>query len=137
MKFKTLNGSLRSVKNPHKYVINWDGESRSKLQKSVKNFLQKYWKNKVVFEEFPIAGTRLSIDIFNATDSVAIEVQGQQHTKYTPFFHGKNKYNYISQLKRDHDKVNFFSLNKITFCEVYFNDELTVDLFKKQGVTLI
>jgi hypothetical protein len=137
MKFKTLNGAFKTVKKPHKYVIDWEGKSRSKLQKKVKDFLFPFWENKVVFEEFPVVGTRLSVDIFNATDSIAIEVQGEQHVKYTPFFHGNNKYNYIDQLKRDHDKRKFLLINKITFIEVYFNDDLNKNLFKKQGVKLI
>lgn len=137
MKFKTLNGTVKSITRPQKYILDWEAGSRSKLQKKVKDFLYEFWKNKIVFEEFPVAGTRLSIDIFNATDSIAIEVQGEQHTRYTPFFHGENKYNYISQLKRDKDKSDFFKINNITFVEIYFNDKLDKNLFLNQGVKLI
>ena len=93
MKFKTLNGSERKIIGINKYLIDWDGDSKSKFQKSVKNFFEEYWKRHVVFEEFPIAGTRMSFDFYNANKKIAIEVQGGQHRKYVPFFHGGYKNN--------------------------------------------
>ena len=137
MKFITLAGLERSVKSPSKYLIDWDGKSRSKIQKKVKDFLYSYWSKKVVFEEFPVAGTKLSFDIFNASEKIAVEVQGQQHTRYTPFFHGKYKYNFIDQLKRDQHKLDFCKLNEINLVEVYYDDPINKSLFKKQGVRLI
>ena len=137
MKFITLLGATRSVKKPSKYIIDWDGKSRSKIQRSVKLFLKPFWSHKVVFEEFPMAGSRLSFDLFNASDRIAIEVQGQQHTKYTPFFHGKNKINYIDQLRRDKLKMDFCKKNKINLIEIYFNDIVDKSFFRKQGIELV
>ena len=98
MKFKTLAGAARNIANAKKYLIDWDGKSKSKIQKSTKDFLKKYWDSHVVFEEFPVAGTKMSLDFYNANKKVAIEVQGAQHRRYVPFFHGRNKYNYINLL---------------------------------------
>ena len=137
MKFKTLTGGVRSVSNAKKYIINWKGKSRSKLQFSVKKFLEQYWLHDIVFEEFPMAGTKLSFDIFNANKSIAIEVQGQQHVKYTPFFHGGNKINYIDQLRRDKQKSDFCKANSIKLIEIYYNDKISKALFKKQGLVLL
>tara|TARA_Y100000592_G_C5298356_1_gene234262 strand:- start:203 stop:616 length:414 start_codon:yes stop_codon:yes gene_type:complete len=137
MKFQTLVGGTRSIPNAKKYLIDWKGKSRSKIQFAVKHFLSRYWVNKVVFEEFPMAGTRLSFDIYNANDKIAIEVQGQQHTKYTPFFHGKYKINYIDQLRRDKQKLDFCELNSIKLVEVYYNDTINKELFTKQGIVLL
>ena len=100
MKFQTLYGAERRVKNLNKYLINWDGKSKSKLQKEIKNFLKEYWQHHVVFEEFPVVGTRLSLDFFNANKRIAVEVQGQQHVKFVKFFHGGYENNYLDQLKR-------------------------------------
>jgi hypothetical protein len=66
MKFKTLEGKERSVRNIKKFIINWDGKSRSKFQFNVKTFLKKYWSGDVVFEELKIVGTRMSLDFYNA-----------------------------------------------------------------------
>ena len=90
----------------------------------------------IVFEEFPVAGTKLSLDFYNANKKIAVEVQGKQHTKYVPFFHGSNKINYLNQLKRDQDKLKFCELNDIQLVEIYDGDELNDKLFLKFGVIL-
>ena len=136
MKFKTIAGTVRNISNAKKYLIDWDGKSRSKIQKSTKDFLKDYWHNQVVFEEFPVAGTKMSLDFYNANKKIAIEVQGAQHKRYTPFFHGNNKYNYINQLRRDQNKLKFCELNDIQLVEIYSLKELTVPFFKKHGVLL-
>lgn len=136
MLFKTLTGRSRRIPKAKKYLIDWEGSSRSKIQFSAKQFLEKYWRHHVVFEEFPVAGTRLSLDIYNANKKIAVEVQGRQHTQYVPFFHQGNKANYINQLKRDQDKLAFCKLNDIILIEIYENDELNKKLFKKFGVEL-
>lgn len=136
MRFNTLTGATRTVKKAKKYLIDWDGKSRSKIQYSAKQFLKKYWSNHIVFEEFPVAGTRLSLDFYNANKKIAVEVQGRQHTKYVPFFHGKNKINYINQLKRDQDKLMFCELNNIQLVEIYDGDEVSEKLFETFGVIL-
>ena len=135
MTFKTLIGSLKRVRRPKKYLIKWGGKSRSKRQRAVKKFLRPYWKDQIVFEEFPVAGTRMTFDFYNANKKIAIEVQGRQHTQYVPFFHG-NKMNYLSQLRRDHDKMDFCKLNKIKLIEVYDDDEISVAFFKKNKLLL-
>lgn len=136
MKFKTLTGSTRKVIGVQKYIIDWESKSRSKFQKSVKDFLRAYWDRDVVFEEFPVAGTRMTLDFYNANEKIAIEVQGGQHTKYVPFFHGNYKNNYLMQLKRDHQKNDFCELNDIKLVEVYEKDKLSKDFFKKLDILL-
>ena len=136
MKFKTLSGSEKRVPMSQKYLIDWDSSSKSKFQKNVKSFLKEYWSNHVVFEEFPVVGTRLSLDFFNANKHIAIEVQGDQHTKYVPFFHGKYKNNYLQQLKRDHQKQQFCELNNIKLVEIYSSDIIDADLFKSYNIKL-
>ena len=120
MKFKTLTGLERRIKKPNKYLIDWETKSKSKIQFKTKRYLHKYWGSHIVFEEFPVAGTRLTFDFFNASEKIAVEVQGQQHTKYTPFFHGKYKINYIDQLRRDKQKYDFCKINGIKLVEVYY-----------------
>ena len=119
MTFKTLLGKRRRIKRPVIYLINWEKNSRSKLQTKVKYFLKVFWDGDVVFEEFPVVGTRLTIDFYNATKNIAIEVQGNQHTKYNKFFHKGNKMNYLDQLKRDDEKLSFCNLNNIKLLEVH------------------
>ena len=136
MRFKTLTGNTRGISKAKKYLVDWDGKSRSKIQFKAKQFLKKYWGHHVVFEEFPVAGTKLTLDLYNANKKIAVEVQGRQHTKYVPFFHQGNKANYISQLRRDQDKVAFCKLNNIILIEIYEDDEISKKLFEKLGVQL-
>jgi hypothetical protein len=136
MKFKTLQGSLKRVPKIKKYLIDWEESSKSKLQYSVKSFLHEYWKNNVVFEEFPVAGTRLSLDFYNASKSVAIEVQGAQHRRYVSHFHGGHKLNYLDQIRRDKQKLEFCDLNGIKLIEVYDTDKLSKELFLDLGLDL-
>lgn len=136
MIFTTLNGSKKRLPKPKNYILQWDKPSRSKRQYKVKQFLKKYWENDFVFEEFPMVGTRLSFDFYNSTRNIIVEVQGEQHLKHTPFFHGKAKSQFVSQIRRDNDKLNFCKLNKIPMVEVYPKDEINEDLFISFGITL-
>ena len=135
MKFKTLTGSVKGVKHPKKHLIKWRAKSRSKRQRAVKKFLQPYWHDHIVFEEFPVVGTRMSLDFYNANKKIAIEVQGRQHTQYVPFFHG-TKMKYLSQLRRDQQKLEFCKLNSIKLIEIYDEDEINKALFAKNKVVL-
>jgi very-short-patch-repair endonuclease len=135
MELITLNKSKKRYKNVKKYLISWESSSRSKFQTRVKNFLEKFWDQDVIFEEFPVIGTRLSLDFYNANKKVAIEVQGRQHTKYVKFFH-RDRLNYLSQLKRDQKKETFCELNQIKLVTIYEKDIIDEHLFESQGVIL-
>jgi len=136
MKFKTLNGKERFLRNPKKYIINWEGKSKSNVQWRVKQFLFSYWRHDVVFEELRIVGTRLSLDIYNANKKIAVEVQGRQHQTYNPYFHGNNRQNWLSQLKRDDLKLEFCLTNGIKLVEIYETDVLDKELFQKYDIFL-
>ena len=135
MKFVDAQGKKRNLKNAKKYLIDWDKPSRSKFQTKVKEFLRPFWEHDIVFEEFRVVGTRLSLDFYNANKKIAIEVQGAQHTKYVKFFH-KNMCKYSDQLKRDEKKLQFCKVNQIKLAEVYPQDKITASLFDDQQIYL-
>jgi hypothetical protein len=135
MKFKTLSGSTAELKNSKKYLIDWKGKSLSKFQFSVKEFLHPFWKTDIVFEELKLVGTRMSFDFYNANKKIAVEVQGEQHTKYVKFFHG-NRFKYLEQLKRDDKKFRFCEINDIKLIEIYPKDVISIELFESFGVIL-
>lgn len=136
MKFITTRGSVKNVKNSRKYLIDWEAQSKSKFQKRVKDFLCNHWSNDVVFEEFPVAGTRMRFDFFNLSRKVVVEAQGGQHTRHVKFFHGRSKIGYGQQIKRDILKIEFCEANDIQLVEIYDDKELTKEFFKQQGVIL-
>lgn len=135
MKFKGLDGRPRTLKHSQKYLINWEAPSLSKFQTSVKNFLEPYWCGHVVFEEMRIVGTRLSLDFYNASRKIAVEVQGAQHEKFVEHFHG-NRLKFVDQLKRDQKKLDFCEENDILLVEIYPRDEIGLKVFESQGVYL-
>ena len=135
MKFFDASGRHRNLKNAKKYLIDWDKPSRSKFQTHVKEFLRPYWKNDIVFEEFRVVGSRLTLDFYNANKKIAVEVQGAQHTKYVKFFH-KTRLKYCEQLKRDEKKLEFCNANDIKLAEIYPQDEINASLFGDQEIYL-
>ena len=135
MKFFDAAGRRRNLKNAKKYLIDWDKPSRSKFQTYVKEFLRPYWKNDIVFEEFRVVGSRLTLDFYNANKKIAVEVQGAQHTKYVKFFH-KTRLKYRDQLKRDEKKLDFCKANNIKLAEIYPQDEINASLFGDQEIYL-
>ena len=135
MKFFDASGRRRNLKNAKKYLIDWDKPSRSKFQTYVKEFLRPYWKNDIVFEEFRVVGSRLTLDFYNANKKIAVEVQGAQHTKYVKFFH-KTRLKYRDQLKRDEKKLDFCKANNIKLAEIYPQDEINASLFGDQEIYL-
>tara|TARA_R110000772_G_scaffold213627_1_gene324188 strand:+ start:5808 stop:6215 length:408 start_codon:yes stop_codon:yes gene_type:complete len=135
MKFIGLDGKKKTLAKAQNYRIDWDGYCRSNFQREVRSFLRPFWGKDVVFEEFRLVGTRLSLDFYNASLKVAIEVQGQQHTKYVGFFH-KNRQALRKQFERDEQKLKFCKLNDINLVELYTIEECTVDFFKERGVYL-
>lgn len=135
MKFKTLYGKDKSLKNASKYLIDWRKKTRSKFQDEVKRFLKPYWSEDIVFEELRLVDTRMTFDFYNANKKIAIEVQGQQHTKFIPFFHS-NRNKFLQQLKRDNKKLEFCELNGIKLVEIYNVSELNKDFFESYEIYL-
>lgn len=135
MKFKTLYGKDKTLKNASKYLIDWRKKTRSKFQDEVKRFLKRYWSEDIVFEELRLVDTRMTFDFYNANKKIAIEVQGQQHTKFIPFFHS-NRNKFLQQLKRDNKKLEFCELNGIKLVEIYNVSELNKDFFESYEIYL-
>jgi hypothetical protein len=137
MTFLCANGREKKVKNITKYLIDWDSECRSGIQKNVKNNIKPYWFADVVFEEFPVAGTRMTLDFFNATQNIAIEVDGNQHYKYNKFFHSNSRQNFLRQLKRDENKEYFCEINNIKLIRVLESEILDSEDYPNNLIKLL
>lgn len=138
MKLLPLRGTRPVQKNWAKYAIKWDKSSRSNYQFKVKQFLKKYWKHHLVYEEFPVVGSRMTVDIFNATLRLAIEVQGEFHGGYSEWAHKGNPLNYKAQVERDLLKESWCEKNGIRYIEIFPDDieNLSKDFFESLGVSL-
>ena len=121
MRLYSLNGKLVN-KNVSKYLINWDKKSRSKIQFNVKKFFQQYWTNHIVYEEFPVYGSLMKVDLLNATKRIAVEANGEQHESFNEFFHANSRMNYLQSIKRDCKKAQWLEKNNFKFIELYEKD---------------
>jgi hypothetical protein len=121
MRLYDIKGKLRS-RNVSRFLIDWNKKSRSKIQFKVKQFLKTYWKNQIVYEEFPVYGTLMKVDILNATKKIAVEVQGRQHSEFNKFFHKNSASNYLNSIKRDCQKREWLELNNFKILEIEEED---------------
>ena len=138
MRLLSLSGKLVS-KNVNKYRVNWSKKSRSNIQFEVKQFLLKHWENHIVYEEFPVYGSRMKVDFLNATRKIAVEVNGAPHTSFNKFFHQNSRAKYLSSIQRDYEKYEWLIKNDYKFIELEQGDmkELSaVFIFNKFGIEI-
>ena len=121
MKLYDISGKLK-YKSVQKYRIKWDAECRSNLQYEVKQFFKAHWMGQICYEEFPVYGTRMKVDMINMTKRIAVEVQGAQHDSFNKFFHNNSRANYLSSIKRDYDKRVWLESNDFKVLEVFEED---------------
>jgi hypothetical protein len=129
MRLYNLKGRL-VTKNVSPYRIDWGAPSRSKIQFKVKQFLKPYWLSHICYEEFPVYGSKMKVDILNATRRIAVEVQGRQHDNYVPFFF-KTRTDYWKSIKRDDTKLKWLEQNSFTLIEIKENE---IDLLSEEFI---
>ena len=138
MRLFNINGRLQK-KSVSKYLINWNKKSRSKVQFKTKKFLEPFWKGHIVYEEFPVYGSRMTVDILNATKKLAVEVQGKQHGEFNKFFHSNSRLKYLEGIKRDIKKAEWLENNGFILLEIEENevDSLSLEFFlQKFGLSI-
>ena len=139
MRLYNIRGKLQS-KSVTKYLVDWDKKSRSKLQFNTKQFFRQYWENHIVYEEFPVYGSRMKVDFINATKKIAVEVNGQQHDEFNKFFHSNSRTKYLQSIKRDAEKRQWLELNDFIIIEIYQKDlpKLSVSYIKNlYGISIV
>lgn len=136
MTFLDLKGRPKVLKNARRYYVDWNSGTRSKGQTALKKFLYPYWNGKIIFEEMPVVGSKMTFDIVNVTDKLIIEHQGEQHQKYIKHFHGSRVSKFLGQIKRDMKKHEWAKINGFTLLETYSEKDFTYDFFLERGVEL-
>lgn len=127
MRLFNIHGRLQK-KSVSKYLIDWNKKSRSKVQFKTKKFLEPFWKGQIVYEEFPVYGSRMTVDILNATKKLAIEVQGKQHSEFNKFFHNNSRLKYLEGIKRDIKKAEWLESNGFILLEIEEDEVKTLSL---------
>ena len=138
MKLYDIKGRLVN-KSVTKYRINWEADCRSKFQYEVKQFFKTFWYGQICYEEFPVYGTRMKVDLINMTKRIAVESHGAQHESFNKFFHNNSRANYLRSITRDYDKVVWLENNDFKVLEIFEEDLASLSkkyLMEKFGVSI-
>ena len=128
MKVKGINGK-EYVWNLIKYDIFYDDtRKRSKYHIRARNLLREVFHSYRILEEVKLPGSTalnrksvLYLDFYIPSIKMAIEVHGEQHYKYCPFFH-KSKADFLKAKARDEDKIEWCELNEIQIVTLKFSE---------------
>lgn len=121
MKLYDITGRLVN-RNVGRYKIDWDAKCRSKFQFEVKQFFKSFWFGQICYEEFPVYGTRMKVDLINMTKRIAVEVQGAQHDEFNKFFHNNSRATYLRSITRDSNKRKWLENNDFKVLEILPKD---------------
>jgi len=89
--------------------------ARSKYHLEARKLLRKTYPTLQLLEEVSIPirqGITLYLDFFLPLIKLCVEVHGEQHYKFIPFFH-TDKIGFLRQLGRDRDKEEWCNINNI------------------------
>lgn len=112
---------FKSNESPRERYVPEDGFT-SKLELQSKVILENVFKKpferiRPDFLRNDVTGQNLEIDLYNEELRLAVEVQGEQHYKFTPFFQ-KNKEAFMNQKYRDEMKKEKCRQNGVILIEV-------------------
>ena len=127
MKVKGLDGKDYSL-NLAKYVNN-NRSNLSSFHVEVRALLKELYPFEKILEEVAIPGSKLFIDFFVAARKLAIEIHGNQHYEFVPFFH-KDKTGFNKSRLRDNNKQLWCDINGVSLIVLVGKD--TVDDCRSQ-----
>ena len=126
MKVTRLNGREYNLVLK-KYMKN-DRSKRSYYHLCAREIIKDIFHGHNILEEMklpgsvnPVKKSVLLLDFFIPSARIGIEVHGQQHFKYTPFFH-KSKAGFLRAQARDRDKAEWCNINDITLVVLRYDD---------------
>lgn len=113
------------------YTVKWiqregDKSTWSTLHITARGILKTQYPTVKILEEVNIPITRrrtLYLDFYIPLYNLAIEVDGQQHYKYTKFFHG-SKRKFRKSVDNDYLKEQFCDINGITLIRFKYNESI-------------
>lgn len=96
--------------------------SRSSYHILARKLITEIWPANPVLEEVFLPGSYgLSADFIVFGPKIILEVHGEQHYQFSPFFH-ESKDKFILQQNRDIQKQEWCNLNSFTYIELPYNE---------------
>jgi hypothetical protein len=100
-----------------------DSRPRSSYHKRARSLLGSLFLVSPVLEEVPLPGTAgLRFDFYLPSEAVAVEVQGEQHYKFSPRFHAEPG-SFAAAKRRDKDKARWCEQNGITLITLPYDED--------------
>jgi len=98
--------------------------NRSSYHLKARNILRQLFGSQRLLEEVQLPGSQgLTLDFFLPSHMLGIEVQGEQHYEYNPYFH-KTKWGFFRAQTADRRKRDWCELNEISLVEFpYYEDD--------------
>lgn len=125
MKVTGLNGREYNL-DTKKYLIS-NRSKRSFYHLQAREIIVELFYPYQVLEEVMLPGSstkksKLALDFLIPSCTIGIEVHGEQHFKYVPYFH-KSRIGFAQAKKRDLDKKEWCRINDITLVELRWDED--------------
>jgi very-short-patch-repair endonuclease len=131
MRVTKFNSRKEILLRTNKYLIDWQNDGASKLEKQFRDLIKPYWFHQVVLFQLRIPGSLLRIDFVNCNKKIAVEINGGQHETYNKHFHRGSRLVWIEHIKRDLQKREWCEENNIQVLELEQED---LDRFSPQYI---
>ena len=125
MKIVDLDGNLINWKIGGQVVTGKDTRHRSQLHLKARGILKELYPALQIKEEVSIKlkrYQRASLDFYISKIYTVVEVHGEQHYKFSNFFH-KTKASFYKSKKRDRQKIEWCELNSIKIVILPYDKE--------------
>lgn len=99
--------------------------NKSNFHLLARELLKQNYPTLQILEEIPIQirkSETLYMDFFIPLSKKCIEVHGEQHYGFTPFYH-RTKLDFFKQQKRDREKREWCHINNIAYIELPYNKQ--------------
>lgn len=123
MKVRDLNGYEHSWNLSGKRVYSNETKPRSEPHLRARELLKEEYPVDTILEEVYIPGESLFLDFYLPNRRMAVEVHGQQHYDYVPFFH-PNKIAFHKGKANDRRKIEWCNLNNIKIVELSYKESI-------------
>jgi hypothetical protein len=125
MEFKQLDGRSYTIYLPSYLVTMQSLENKSYLHQQAYKLLRKVYPLYEICQEIPVRTNEIIyLDLFVPLLMLGLEIQGMQHYKFVPFFHG-NKNEFLKAQQRDKNKKLWCEINNIKLIELRYDESIT------------
>ena len=124
MRVTGLDGKAYSWKLIGRVPLGDDEVKRSTYHLSARKLLTSLYPLDRLLEEVPLPGSwGLEADFFLPSLKLMVEVHGEQHYKFIPYFH-QTYLGFIESKKRDESKKKWCEINHINFAELPYTEDI-------------